>query len=456
MNLNNGVKKGFTLVELFIVIGILVTIVAIMILILNPIEYLKRARDAQRLRDYALINQAVNFYSYNTSVGADFQDWDGPNYSESCKNQALPKIFVSVPDDNGEANPTPPSGWIYSRVNSDPLRLTDGSGWLPINFTDVSGGIRTLSVLPVDPINTFDSGFYYTYTCGSYELNLRFESDKYKALSEGDGGNESGVYEIGNDLSTAPAQAPYNPVAAVSSPVAPTLTFTTSQTSLVSGNSATLTWTATNADSCLASGGWSGSKAISGSETVSPTIDTAYILTCTGAGGEGQKSVSITVLPASGTVVLYPSAAGFYTQWTGGPVDVDDPKETPNDSDFIYSSVNAINKASTFLLTNISRTETITDVKLTIRARKTLAIYSWVIKPRLRSSTSGIDSDGTVQSLTTTWTPYTYTYTINPFTSLPWTWADINDLQAGTVISTASTNGSAQVSQIYLEVDYQN
>lgn len=67
--------------------------------------------------------------------------------------------------------------------------------------------------------------------------------------------------------------------------------------SIVYNGSATLSWTSTNATSCAASGGWSGVKATSGSEsTGSLTSDTTYTLTCDGPGGSASDSVTVTVL----------------------------------------------------------------------------------------------------------------------------------------------------------------
>ena len=65
----------------------------------------------------------------------------------------------------------------------------------------------------------------------------------------------------------------------------PTATISASPTSIVSGQSSTLTWSSTNATSCTASNGWSGAKATSGTQSVSPTVTTTYSITCTGAGG---------------------------------------------------------------------------------------------------------------------------------------------------------------------------
>ncbi len=81
-------------------------------------------------------------------------------------------------------------------------------------------------------------------------------------------------------------------------PSQPTLTFGASPTTIVSGNSATLSWTAANANGCTASGNWSGLKTTSGSEGVSPTTTAQYVLTCTGNGGSVSGTTTVTVTPA--------------------------------------------------------------------------------------------------------------------------------------------------------------
>ena len=59
----------------------------------------------------------------------------------------------------------------------------------------------------------------------------------------------------------------------------------------------TLSWTSTNADSCTASGGWSGSKSTSGSEsTGNLTSSKTYTITCTGAGGSASDSVKVNII----------------------------------------------------------------------------------------------------------------------------------------------------------------
>jgi hypothetical protein len=82
----------------------------------------------------------------------------------------------------------------------------------------------------------------------------------------------------------------------VTAPPAPTLTFSASPTSVVSGSASTLTWSSSNATSCTASDGWTGTKVTSGSEsTGNLTTNKTYALSCTGAGGTINKSVSVTV-----------------------------------------------------------------------------------------------------------------------------------------------------------------
>jgi len=77
---------------------------------------------------------------------------------------------------------------------------------------------------------------------------------------------------------------------------APTLQFTSSADTIKSGESVTLDWTTTFANSCLASSNWTGTKAISGSETVGPLSETqTFTLTCTGSEGDAVKNITVTV-----------------------------------------------------------------------------------------------------------------------------------------------------------------
>jgi hypothetical protein len=81
----------------------------------------------------------------------------------------------------------------------------------------------------------------------------------------------------------------------------PTVTLSLNPTAIQSGASAILSWTSTNATSCTASGAWSGTQAISGSVSESPTTAGAYTYTlvCSGAGGTSNTaSQTLTVSAA--------------------------------------------------------------------------------------------------------------------------------------------------------------
>ena len=95
-------------------------------------------------------------------------------------------------------------------------------------------------------------------------------------------GNPSPNYESGYGFIDAQAALASLPAGAALNLASPTIT---------AGSSTTLSWVAINASSCTASGAWSGTQAISGSQTVAPATAGiyAYTLTCTGASGKRQR-----------------------------------------------------------------------------------------------------------------------------------------------------------------------
>ena len=76
---------------------------------------------------------------------------------------------------------------------------------------------------------------------------------------------------------------------------APTVNISVSAPAIVIGQTATLSWSASDATECSVSGAWSGSRNTSGSETVSPTNNSTYSMTCTGDGGSASDSVELVV-----------------------------------------------------------------------------------------------------------------------------------------------------------------
>ncbi|MDJ0909455.1 MAG: right-handed parallel beta-helix repeat-containing protein [Woeseiaceae bacterium] len=97
---------------------------------------------------------------------------------------------------------------------------------------------------------------------------------------------------ISDSLTVSVMDAPAN---------APTLSLAANPT-VVSPNSASeISWTATDADSCMADGAWSGARSTSGNEMTSAlTTTSTYSLECSGPGGTVNRQVVVTVQAADG------------------------------------------------------------------------------------------------------------------------------------------------------------
>lgn len=103
----------------------------------------------------------------------------------------------------------------------------------------------------------------------------------------------------------------------------PTITLAASPTTVKTGGSSTLTWSATNVTSCDKSGSWTGAAAAQGAQSTGALATTAtYQLTCRGPGGSVVRSVQVGVnasaptlsLAASPTTVK--SGAGSVLSWS--------------------------------------------------------------------------------------------------------------------------------------------
>src|SRR5438067_10211852 len=87
----------------------------------------------------------------------------------------------------------------------------------------------------------------------------------------------------------------------VSTTPAPTATFSAAPTSIIAGQSSTLTWTTTNATTVSIDNGV-GSQALNGSVGVSPAVTTTYTLTAVGPGGTTTKTAVVTVTQPAPTI----------------------------------------------------------------------------------------------------------------------------------------------------------
>lgn len=99
-------------------------------------------------------------------------------------------------------------------------------------------------------------------------------------------------------------------------PDAPMVNLTANPANIQAGQSSTLSWSVSNATSCFASGGWSGSKnKAGGSQVVTPSQTTTYTITCTGLGGSSSDSATVTVTqpqnPPTVTLTANPNSVSY-------------------------------------------------------------------------------------------------------------------------------------------------
>jgi len=161
--------KGFSLVELVILMVAIGVVATIIFFTLKPSEVLEKSRDAQRFADMKMLIQAVNRF---LAESHDFKGLTGP--------------YSSI--DAG-----------FSSAAS--RQKIDGTGWLPLNFSSISSG-APFSVLPLDPLNNVNHNYRLgvSYSNKTYEINGVFESPENTPKQAADGGNNPTVYELGTDL----------------------------------------------------------------------------------------------------------------------------------------------------------------------------------------------------------------------------------------------------------------
>ncbi len=84
-------------------------------------------------------------------------------------------------------------------------------------------------------------------------------------------------------------------------PGIPTISLSANPQTILAGGRSTMSWAATSANSCNASGGWTGIKALTGNESVGPlSNNSSFTLTCAGAGGSNSRTTAVAVNPAGG------------------------------------------------------------------------------------------------------------------------------------------------------------
>jgi len=220
MNRKNR-KSGFTLLELLIVIAIIAILAVALIVVLNPAETLKKSRDVQRISDMNTLKTALGLYT--TSVSPVYLG--GAASNASCQvgatwvgEEGTGLIYYSLDATTGNITDTTLDATTFTSTGNAQAAtvaangLTDGTGWLPVNFDAIGGG-SPISNLPIDPTNTVtvltavaNTDLVYRYACNSaltYEIDAPLESTAYTSTDNKmakDGGNNTSYYEVGTSL----------------------------------------------------------------------------------------------------------------------------------------------------------------------------------------------------------------------------------------------------------------
>lgn len=217
-------QRGFTLLELLIVISIIAILSVALILVLNPAETLKKSRDTQRISDLSTLKTALGIYtttiSSPTLAGTTNTACKSGNTGGGAGAWTVgeDRIYYSLPSESDITDQsldavTFSATFGAAQVTNANLTNIDGTGWLPVNLASVSGG-TPLSNLPVDPTNTVSdlanvasTDLVYRYGCNSttltWEIDAQLESTAFTVddnKKTKDGGNNSNYYEVGTNL----------------------------------------------------------------------------------------------------------------------------------------------------------------------------------------------------------------------------------------------------------------
>jgi prepilin-type N-terminal cleavage/methylation domain-containing protein len=178
-------KKGFTLIELIIVIALIALLATTVILVINPVKIFQEARDSQRIADLGQMNSAMSLMLATSSA----QPVLGP-VAANCHQYAVAQ----------DCKPRyTPASTAATAVQS---QLVNGTGWVPVDL----GATPAISAWPIDPKNDVTNFYSYAFDAGNtWEFTAKMESTRYKQggsddVESTDGGNKAALFEVGTNV----------------------------------------------------------------------------------------------------------------------------------------------------------------------------------------------------------------------------------------------------------------
>ena len=182
----HSVAKGFTLIELIIVIALIALLATTVILVINPVKIFQEARDSQRIADVSQMNKALSFMLATSSVNPVLGPSSALCYvykaSQSCSSRY-------------------PSATLTA--TSTASQVVTGTGWVRVDLRPSPA----ISAWPIDPKND-DTNFYsFAYdSTNQWEFTAAMESIRYGSSTnvdnvvKTDGGNVDTLFEVGTNV----------------------------------------------------------------------------------------------------------------------------------------------------------------------------------------------------------------------------------------------------------------
>ena len=165
-----------------------------------------------------------------------------------------------------------------------------------------------------------EPNWYYHFICNGdnacLSTNFAGASSGTSSQGPGQGGISgcNGLMNFGNiNWNIPPAQQWCDNTPDLSNSPFPTVSISVSPSSVIQNQDATLAWSSNKATSCTAANAWTGSKALSGSQSVSQANigSYSYRITCSNASGSATGTATLTVTAAPPGVQLSVSPASI-------------------------------------------------------------------------------------------------------------------------------------------------